>query len=276
MVEERGKAGIFEYTVLSATQAVDLVKWLNKHEYLVPIGTERIAERYVQEGFYWLAMRVQPELTDSPLLVPEPICYTYANEKLIYPLEISQLSAHSSNEIVLYTLGSCRYKCANWFNYVIPESALRRVAGSPSGTNYEELVLQATEQHGRHSFVTECAWRFHWSEPLMSTVNDSSVLIPSTAEYDRPPYLTRLRALVAVSAMDCDVVLVRDQHGPNIHNTYRLSAAKYSSAAIASLGLSVMGLGLVAAGLKFSQRGGLFRPVCLSLVVVGCLLFAML
>jgi hypothetical protein len=50
-VEKTDMAEIFQYTVLSASRADDLTKWLNENKYFVPIGAERVLDHYVGCGW---------------------------------------------------------------------------------------------------------------------------------------------------------------------------------------------------------------------------------
>jgi len=224
VVEQTGTAGIFKYVVLSATRADELTKWLNDNKYFVPIGAKRIFDRYVQAGWYFLAMRIRPEAADALTLAPHPISYTYRDDKLVYPLVISQLSADLRNEIVLYVVGNCRYGCANWANATIDPEKIELKPGTPSGTNYEELVTDLTEKHRGRLFVAELA--NNWTSlrngftGRIDNVLDRKLAIDLGANKT----ITRLRAIMTPKAMDRDVMLIPLAGWEKVDNNFNLSA----------------------------------------------------
>jgi len=217
VVAARGRAGIFDYTVLTATGVESLVSWLRERQFAVPKSAEAVFQRYVDMGWYWLAIRVRSEESDKPTLAMHPIRYTYHDSDLIYPLVISSVSADEENEIVLYVLATARHRCENWMNVTIPSDDLQLDDEAPSGTNYETLVRETTRQNGGQVFVTEFANDTDTVgfRPLLEAIigEDPMDYVDHFSPYSQVVYLTRLRAVVAAEAMDRDVVLVPDQGG---------------------------------------------------------------
>ena len=278
VVEQQGTAGIFKYVVLSATDPRELTRWLDEHKYHVPIGAERIFRRYVAEGWHWLAMRVRPEAMDQPTLAPHPIRYAYRDTKLVYPLEISQLSADLENEIVLYVVGAGRYACGNWANHTIDPNALRARAGATSGTNYEELVRSATAERDGHLFVTELSqsWSlFGYAKGRSSEINDalSRGLLDAL---DNGQHITRLRAVMTPKAMDRDVLLVRVSGWGNVRSTFHLAAAPAAGPATARLAVPLLPLALLGAAAGLLRRQGWTRRAAIIPAALACLSLAML
>lgn len=258
VVEQTGTAGIFKYVVLSATKADELTKWLNDNEYFAPIGAERIFDKYVKGGWYFLAMRIRPEAADAPTLAPHPISYTYRDDKLVYPLIISQLSADLRNEIVLYVVGNCRYGCANWANATIDKDKIELKPDTPSGTNYEELVTDLTEKHEGRLFVAELA--NNWASMgddftgKIDNVLDRKLAINLGANKT----ITRLRAIMTPKAMDRDVMLIPLAGWERVSNVYQLAAndpAEVPVAAACGLAFAAfMGVRLTGQNHRFRRR----------------------
>lgn len=282
VVEETGTAGIFQYVVLSAKRADELTKWLNKNKYYVPIGAERIFERYVQAGWHWLAMRVRPEESDKPTLAPHPVTYTYRDTKLTYPLVISQLSADLTNEIVLYVIGRGRYAAANWANATTTDvtddlESLRTDAEAASGTNYEKLFQAAAEAEAGRLFVTEyCQGLAHFrnrsdSRDLVSGWLDRGLAqaMPAGAT------LTRLRAIMTPKAMDRDVTLVPVAWGEveNIHHLARAGEARPPAVAFI---VPVAALGALCLGVCLTKMTGWPRAGGIACIVLGAAAMAMM
>ena len=276
VVEAAGTAGIFQYVVLSATAADELTRWLNQHKYRVPSGAERLFERYVKDGWHWLAMRVRPEVSNKPTLAPHPIVYTYEDTRLVYPLVISRLSADVTNEIVLYVMGKTRYACNNWENTTIQELTdsgreLRRDARSPSGTNYEKLFSGATELADGRLFVAEFVdrnYRVHWPDAFNGEIEGPSAPKLSQSLQDRHT-LTRLRAVMRPEAMDRDVVLVAVP-GANVRNRLYLSADGEADGIPGSLAVAVAARAAVCMGSRLMRQPGWARVTGVASVFTGC------
>jgi len=198
VVEAAGTAGIFEWVALDARDAGKLVDWLTDNQYAVPHGARPLMERYVQEGWKWLAAKIRPQANDKQQLAPEPLAYTYADQRLVYPLAISRLSADEENEIILYVLADRRYFPGNWGHTTLRRKTIRQVA------DYAPLLRRMAWRRGGYLFITELAFDL--------TVLDPSILRRIRGVWDLPdptptPYLTRLRALIKPEAMDRDVVM---------------------------------------------------------------------
>ena len=219
-VEAAGTAGIFEWTVLGATDADKLIAWLTNNQYAVPDGARPVVDLYVQGGWHWLAVKVRPDVADQKTLAPHPITYTYRDDKLVYPLIISQLSADRRNEIVLYILARKRFVVENWPNTVVSAGLLKREPSSPSGTNYERLVTLQTVKNKGHLFISEYSFDTKAGErrELLDFLVSAGV-----AQADSPlTYLTRLRAIMTPESMDRDVILRQLDTAQPVANVFRL------------------------------------------------------
>ncbi len=205
-VEASGTAGLFNWTVLGATDAAKLVEWLTENDYAVPDGSEPVFKQYVEDGWHWLAIKLRPEDARRPVLAPHPIGYTYSDRRLVYPLVISQLSADTENEIVLYVLSRRRCHAKNWANARVTSDTLRRDPRSPSGTNYEALLAGLTEKHGGRLFMTEYSLNLKYDRDARRLFDQ--VAFHRVVDEDAPTRcLTRLRAVMKPEAMTRDVVL---------------------------------------------------------------------
>jgi len=277
VVVSSGTAGIFKYAVLSATKADDLTRWLNENEYFVPVGAERVFQRYVEDGWHWLAMRVRPEVADKPTLAPHPITYTYRDTKLVYPLEISRLSADLKNEIVLYVVAGCRFACANWANATIEPKGVAPEKGAPSGTNYERLFGGLCEARRGRVFVTELAKskRFFGYEGDSYQIN--SVVEPALLKALGPEQtLTRLRAVMTPAAMDRDVALLPSPQWPPVENSFHQSAVDRPGGSAIALAFPLIPLALLCVGLGLAARPGWWRAASILCITTACLGLAMM
>jgi hypothetical protein len=288
MVYEQGTAGIFEYVVLGSTNGDELSKWLNTNGYALPIGSERILTRYVDNGWYWLAMKLRKNLPDSNKIIPHPVTYTYDAEMLTYPLVISQISASLENEIVLYVLGSTRYAPANWSNSSLNDLIYKPYkpteekedftrADTPSGTTYEHFFENATKSKDGQIFITESAQTL---AKMALTGNRDEVelqesihqLLQDFMSTTDNLYLTRLRTVMPPKAMNRDVILVPVEW-PEIDNRVYISSVmtrQGSEMALAGCGVSMLLLCL------WPQRRKLPRFLRVICGVLVCTILCML
>ena len=279
-IESTGTAGIFKYTVLSATDADALTTWLTENKYTIPIGSERVFKMYVKKGWYWLVMKVRPEISDDKTLAPHPVKYWYRDNKVVYPMAISQLSAALTNEIVLYIAGPRRYACANWANMDIADliggeqaTDLKVDHGSSSGTNYEKLFRAAADEYKAQLFVTEyAATKELWGGIMLSEEQNP---FPTM---DKPIYLTRLRGLLTPESMDRDVLLI-PVTGPrwdSFSGHYYISGVTGRETSVALAALPLAPLGLLCLAGPLARRSRRWRAVAFLCVTSACMIFAML
>jgi hypothetical protein len=214
---------VFQYEVIKATNAQDLVGWLTEHHYRAPENIEGVLVPYIRAGYHFLAMRIRPDRNKFLTLAPHPICYTYAAETLVYPMIISSPSAARENEVVIYVLGSMRYACANWNNVTLSHMSIATDSSAPSGTTYES-EFRKLGIADPHVFVTEYASKLFLphNQKLLNLVLDTDGDLRADVKVgranDQVLYLTRLRALISPSAMDRDVLLVPAAMLPNVSN----------------------------------------------------------
>ena len=276
VVEATGTAGIFKYHVLSASDTGALARWLDENKYKTPVGAERVFARYVKAGWYWLAMQVRPEVSDSATLAPHPITYTYAGQRLVYPMVISQLSADAENEILLYVLASTRYVCTNWTNLTIDHDDIRANAETPSGTNYEQLLRTATVRSGGRLFVTEYAHK--QSQYFLEGPDGLRTMLKGKGSSGvwGGSYITRLRAIMTPTAMDRDVALASVLGWPDVGNNVQLSGGPdvQRSSAHATIACAAILMLVVSAGVI--TRPGAAGVIGKLLVLCACVTFAVL
>ncbi len=274
VVKARGTAGIYEYVVLAGRDAAQMVEWLRTNRFAVPAGAEEGFRRYVDAGWHWLAMKVRVEMAEYEAVAPHPVVYTYEDTKLVYPLAISRLMAEGETEVLLYVVAGGRYRVTNWANAALSDVPVALSGIAASGTTYEAGFQRMTDARGGRLFVTECARNLDnvRDRPLLGLITQRDPL----ASADFPtPFLTRLRAVVSVRAMDQDVVL-----GPHPTPEESVSNVRYVRAAASGDRpqsgprlAALMGALALASGLAGSRhRAG--RAGAIACIAVACLLVA--
>jgi hypothetical protein len=105
-VLEAGLVGSLDYKIIEATRADELFKWLkdNKYHYA---GDEAALNFYVQKKWLFTVMKIdtmQMKKNKDGSYAGEvtPTRFTFASEKLVYPLKITQISVKDKTEALFY------------------------------------------------------------------------------------------------------------------------------------------------------------------------------
>lgn len=81
---------IYDTTVLQATDATALSKWLNDHGYSYPEDKSPMLKSYVDQGWYFVAAKIQQSITKIGTLTP--LRLTFASDTIIYPMRLTALA----------------------------------------------------------------------------------------------------------------------------------------------------------------------------------------
>ena len=100
-VLERKRVGIYDVSILSATDPSALINWLNKNGYNFPENAENIVDFYIAKGWYFVAMRIDLEAEKQDILnelkTLEPRINTSEDAKMYLPELVADDVARSRN-----------------------------------------------------------------------------------------------------------------------------------------------------------------------------------
>lgn len=141
-VHERMEIGDYDVTVLSATGAGVLTDWLTDNGYQIPEDSDDIFAHYVQESWYFVAVRMQPgKVEERPLLEDvAPIGIRFDAEQLVYPLHISRASSREKTALLLLILSDSAVECDQLADARLPLQRHFR-----QGTCYAAIRRQAVD-----------------------------------------------------------------------------------------------------------------------------------
>ena len=110
---EENQVGIYQTTTLSASDPNSLVEWLNDNGYAFPIEGQEILDYYVQNNWFFVAMKIQQEETingsENDTGAIQPLGIMFFSDEIIYPLKMSTLSAPSwGTEVLIYAFSDER------------------------------------------------------------------------------------------------------------------------------------------------------------------------
>jgi hypothetical protein len=106
IVLEQGVVGSLDYKIIEASRADDLYKWLKDNKYHFA-GDEAALNFYVQKQWIFTVMKIdtmQMKKNKDGSYAGEvtPTRFSFASQKLIYPLKITQISVKDKTEALFY------------------------------------------------------------------------------------------------------------------------------------------------------------------------------
>jgi hypothetical protein len=290
-VEKAGTAGIFDFQVVSAKRAEDLLQWLDQHNYNPPQDAAKVFAPYIAKGWHWLAIRVRAEEANRATLAPHPISYCYKSRHLVFPLIISSLSSADETEIVLYVVGQGYFGPSTWASCTCEDlagrprdSAIVEQKGSPSGTNYEELLRHRAHQAAGHLLVTEFTqqWQLFGTSASMGRRFDDVLEPNMVASIGPRQAIVRLRACVRREQMDQDIALEPKPDMKDVVNQIQIIVTRPATAAASrpvkagGAILSLVAMSACAAGTLGGRRRRVARVLRVALVVGGLAILMLL
>jgi hypothetical protein len=105
-VLERKRVGVFDVAVLEANTAEDLVQWCEGHGYKVKGKVREVLGSYVDRGWIFTAMRVDPAARGKESAAAQEtgtiqaMRFTFFTEEAVYPLRISSINRGTTDVLV--------------------------------------------------------------------------------------------------------------------------------------------------------------------------------
>lgn len=100
---EQKKVGIYDTAILKATDEKALADWLITHGYTFPADKNSELKSYVDNGWYFVIAKIQPDLTnqtgtESALMngTLTPLKLTFPSDKIIYPMKLTGIALRSA------------------------------------------------------------------------------------------------------------------------------------------------------------------------------------
>jgi hypothetical protein len=237
--------GSLDYKIIVAERADDLYAWLKENKYSYS-GDEATLDFYIKKGWFFTVMKIdtmqmKKKADGSFDGEVTPTRFTFASDKLVYPLKITQISVKDRTEALFYVQapykvdlpGDFSYECTwtpMWSqatSFAIPEKLTKEETEWQKhvGPKVQELVQKANDlRQKRHEPAT-----LEWAKKL--TEGDLDILT-GAKKYNRdaPPedvknlkvlkghlkkgqFVTKLRKVFARDEMDADLDFVRARVG---------------------------------------------------------------
>jgi hypothetical protein len=244
-VVEAGIVGSLDYKIIVAERADDLYAWLKENKYSYS-GDEATLDFYLKKKWFFTVMKIdtmqmkrKPDGSFDGEVTPTR--FTFASEKLVYPLKITQISVKDKTEALFYVQTSHKVDLPGDFSYEFTWTPMWSQATSfavPEKLTKEETAWQKHVGPKAQEFlqkVNDLRQKRHepatleWAKKL--TEGDLDVLT-GEKKYNRdaPPedvknlkvlkgllkkgqFVTKLRKVFAKDEMDADLEFVQARVG---------------------------------------------------------------
>ncbi len=120
-VLETGVVGSLDYKIIQASKADDLYEWLKDNRYSYS-GDEATLDFYIKKAWFFTVMKIDPmqmkkNKDGSYAGEVTPTRFTFASEKLVYPLKITQISVKDKTEALFYVQAAHKVDLRGDFSY---------------------------------------------------------------------------------------------------------------------------------------------------------------
>ena len=160
VVEGEYIIGEYDVVVLSSSESISLVSWLQSHGYNVPSESQQLLGEYIDAGSYFLAAQVNEDagVEDGDTLSPLQVSYTDIAGSL--PIRLGTLNSAGSQDLTIFSLTDSVDGALAISNY--PESTIETDCMLPVEETFAEHVDAARDaafpSTGEAHWVTEYAW----------------------------------------------------------------------------------------------------------------------
>jgi hypothetical protein len=120
-VLEAGVVGSLDYKIIVAERADDLYAWLKENRYSYS-GDEATLDFYIKKKWFFTVMKIDPmQMKKRPDGSYEgevtPTRFTFASDRLVYPLKITQISVKDKTEALFYIQAAHKVDLPGDFSY---------------------------------------------------------------------------------------------------------------------------------------------------------------
>jgi hypothetical protein len=166
--------GPYDSVQLQSTDPNALTAWLTANGYSIPSDIQPVIAAYVNEGFDFLALKLQP---GQGVQAMRPVRVTTSGAGLQLPLRMVAAGTGATVGITLWVIADGRYEAQNFANFVISPSDLVW-DWSAQASNYTTLRAQ------KEAAANNAAWQTESSMTVSPyQVEDQVLAGPADASY---------------------------------------------------------------------------------------------
>lgn len=120
-VTDRSTVGPYETVQVHGADAGGILAWLQKNHYVVPDALKPMLQKYVDEGFDFVAVRLRPGFGVTAM---RPIRVSFRGAYPTLPLRMVRAGVGDKVGIKLFVIGDGRWKTSNFPTFVIDPASL--------------------------------------------------------------------------------------------------------------------------------------------------------
>ncbi len=225
--------GSYETAIITADDSRDLTDWLEANEYTVPPEAGGIIDQYVEEGSFFVAIRL---VANADLDLLEPLVIRYAGTEPCVPLRLTQVAAMPDMGVLVWIVGDEQAFPYNYARAIVDDQDVV-LDRTTNATNYLDLVSRAVDAAGQgRAFVTEYAQP---TSQLPDLSEDAYYYYGSTTGSQQAEdivnsgqYITRLYTQIDPQEMTLDPIFEFDPDLADVSNIHDFTQASASAAGI--------------------------------------------
>ena len=207
-----GEVGPYGFDVIGSDDPEALISWLREHDYRVTADMEPLIDRYVEERFVFLAMRLLPDQGDQDV---QPVKVTYPSARPMIPLRLTAVAANPNMAVMVWFYADSRAVPVNYAEMEIADSDLTFFSFG-GGSNYRQLMSEGADELGGQAFITE------YAGPACGLAVVHPLLQELRSKY---AYVTRLNTVISPEEMTVNPIIDYDPQRPDVSNIHDLSKA---------------------------------------------------
>ncbi len=178
-IEARYTVGEYDILLLSAEQSDGLLKWLQRNDYRVPRGADRVLGSYIRQGMHFFVAKVnleeQSRLGTSLL---RPLQIAFESPKFMLPIRLGTLNAKGAQDLLIYTLTRRgRVETTNYRTVRMPTgSEIPTFVKDEFGDFYRDMFSHQVRAERQRAVFLEYAWDMAWCDPCAADPLSASQL----------------------------------------------------------------------------------------------------
>ena len=199
-IEEQYSVEEYDIIVLTATNAADLVGWLNQSGYKIPAGAEATVGSYLRQGMHFFLAKVNmAKMKDNTDGFLRPIQVAYKSAKFMLPIRLGTVNARGPQDMIVLALTrKGRVETANYRTMKVPTGEnIPLFVKARFGAFYDAMFDRQAAANTSATFL-EYAWNLGNCDPCSSAPMASGELralgaawVPENGGM-QPTFVTRL------------------------------------------------------------------------------------
>jgi hypothetical protein len=228
-VIDEERVGPYDTVTLKATDAGELMNWLQDNGYDLADNMESVLAPYVADDSYFVALKLASGQSAGDI---EPLGLRYVGNTPTIPIQLTSVAATPDMRLEVYVFGEHRAVPKSYLHVRVNEAA---IDWWTAGSNYRQIITDAADEAGGHAFATD----YSGGVDIVSTAD--TTLSGLVGRYGN---LTRLSSSVSPAEMTVDPTFVLNPDMGDVSNqhtathTRHCTGGKYRYKADQSLTLS--------------------------------------